>query len=100
MLFNANWYDDAQGIILENASRQIPVGEANEQFTAYAYYAEGAPKAVSADQITWTIDADGTGLSIDANGLVTGSAAAGTAVVHAVVTDKPELSAAGVIVVA
>lgn len=100
MLFNANWYDDAQGIILENASRSVSAGSVNEQFTAYSYYASGAPKAVAADQITWTIDADGTGLTISDAGVVSGTASAGTAVIHAVVTDKPELTAAGVIVVA
>ena len=41
VIFNTNWYDDCDGIILENAVRSVKTGTVNETFVAYAYYKDG-----------------------------------------------------------
>ena len=72
---------------------------ANSQFTVYAVYATGSPKAIPASNFTWTIDAGDTGLSVSDAGLVTGTAAAGTATITATSKDKAALKATGTITV-
>lgn len=97
VIFNANWYDDVEQVIFDNASRAKAAGAINEKFTPYACYATGAPKAIAADKFTWTIS--GSGLSVSEAGVVTGTATAGTYIVKAVSKEKATLVASGVITV-
>ena len=101
VLFNSNWYDGVKTLIFDNASRSLTVGDvANELFTVYAVYASGSPKAIAASNFTWAISAGDTGLSISQEGVVTGTAAAGTATITATSKDDASLVATGTITVA
>jgi hypothetical protein len=76
VLFNANWYDDVEGLIIEDNYDEAAAGEYNRQLIVYAFYKNGAPKQVSADKLNFI--AMGGGLTVDANGKVTGNLAQGT----------------------
>ena len=100
VIFNTNWYDDCDGIILENAVRSVPTGTVSETFVAYAYYKDGAPKAINNADLTWEVVSNGgTALNV-ADGVVSGTGTAGTFSFKAYVTKKPELIAMGSVVVA
>ncbi len=100
VLFNANWYDDVWTLIFDNATRSLSVGAvANELFTVYAVYKSGSPKAIDASNFNWQCTQGGTGLSVSDAGLVTGTAAAGTATITATSKDDNTLVATGTIVV-
>ena len=100
VIFNTNWYDDCDGIILENAVRSVKTGTVNETFVAYAYYKDGAPKAINNADLTWNVVSEGgTALNV-ASGVVSGTGTAGTFSFKAYVTAKPELIAMGSVVVA
>ena len=75
VIFNTNWYDDCDGIILENAVRSVKPGRVNESFVAYAYYKDGAPKAINNADLTWEVVSNGgTALNV-ASGVVSGGKA-------------------------
>lgn len=100
VLFNSNWYDGVSSLIFDNASRQLNAGDvANSLFTVYAVYSSGSPKAIAASNFNWAIEAGETGLSVSDAGLVTGTAAAGTATITATAKDKEGLVATGTITV-
>lgn len=100
VIFNTNWYDDCDGIILENAVRSVKPGRVNESFVAYAYYKDGAPKAINNADLTWNpVSEGGTALNV-ASGVVSGTGTTGTFSFKAYVTKKPELIAMGSVVVA
>ena len=100
VIFNTNWYDECDGIILENAVRSVKPGTVNESFVAYAYYKDGTPKAIKSDDLTWEVVSEGgTALTIT-KGVVSGTGAAGTYSFKAYVTKKPALIAMGSVVVA
>lgn len=100
VLFNSNWYDGVSTLIFDNASRQLTVGDvANSLFTVYAVYSSGSPKAIAASNFNWAIEAGTTGLSVSEAGLVTGTAAEGTATITATAKDKEGLVATGTITV-
>ena len=100
VIFNTNWYDDCDGIILENAVRSVKTGTVNETFVAYAYYKDGAPKAINNADLTWEVVSNGgTALNV-ASGVVSGTGTTGTFSFKAYVTAKPELIAMGSVVVA
>ena len=72
----------------------------NETFVAYAYYKDGAPKAINNADLTWEKVSDGgTALNV-ASGVVSGTGTTGTFSFKAYVTKKPELIAMGSVVVA
>lgn len=97
-IFNSYWYTEASGLIIEDSYMEITAGEF-EPFTptVYAWYPSGAPKQISNPILTaqesglssdektklvFSIVPSTTGLSIDAStGAVTGTAAAGTALI-------------------
>ena len=97
-IFNSYWYTEASGLIIEDSYVETTAGEF-EPFTpvVYAWYPSGAPKqisnailtaqesALSSDEKTklvFSITPSTSGLSIDAStGAVTGTAAAGTALI-------------------
>ena len=100
VIFNTNWYDECDGIILENAIRSCKPGEVKETFVAYAYYKDGAPKAINSADLTWATVSDGnTALNI-ANGVVSGTGTVGTYTFSATLKAKGELKAMGTVVVA
>lgn len=100
VIFNTNWYDECDGIILENAVRSCKPGEVKETFVAYAYYKDGAPKAIKNDDLTWaTVSAGDTGLSM-ADGVVSGTGNVGTFTLSATLKAREELIAMGTVVVA
>ena len=100
VIFNTNWYDDCDGIILENAVRSVKTGTVNETFVAYAYYKDGAPKAINNADLTWEVVSNGgTALNVT-SGVVSGTGTTGTFSFKAYVTKKPELIAMGSVVVA
>lgn len=100
VLFNSNWYDGVSSLIFDNASRQLSAGDvANSLFTVYAVYSSGSPKAIAASNFNWAIEAGDTGLSVSDAGLVTGTAAAGTATITATAKDVEGLVATGTITV-
>lgn len=100
VIFNTNWYDECDGIILENAVRSVKPGTVSESFVAYAYYKDGAPKAINNADLTWeVVSAGDTGLNL-ASGVVSGAGTTGTFSFKAYVTKKPKLIAMGSVVVA
>ena len=99
VIVNTNWYDDCDCIILENAVRSVKTGTVSETFVAYAYYKDGAPKAINNADLTWEKVSDGgTALNV-ASGVVSGTATTGTFSFRAYVTAKPQLIAMGSVVV-
>ena len=100
VIFDTNWYDECDGIILENAIRSCKPGRVNETFVAYAYYKDGAPKAIKNDDLTWAVVSVGnTALNV-ANGVVSGTGTAGTFTFSATLKARGELKAMGTVVVA
>lgn len=100
VIFDTNWYDECDGIILENAIRSCKPGEVNETFVAYAYYKDGAPKVIKNDDLTWaTVSEGNTALNV-ANGVVSGTGTAGTFTFSATLKARGELKAMGTVVVA
>ena len=98
-IFNSYWYSDASGLIIEDSYIELAQAADFEPFTptVYAWYPTGAPKQISnailtaqetgltsdeKTKLVFSITAGTTGLSIDAStGAITGTAAAGTALV-------------------
>ena len=100
VIFDTNWYDECDGIILENAIRSCKPGRVNETFVAYAYYKDGAPKAINKADLTWAaVSAGDTGLSV-ADGVVSGTGNVGTFTFSATLKAREELIAMGTVVVA
>ena len=99
VLFNANWYDNVDGLIIEDNSIEITAGNYNRQLVVYAYYRDGAPKQIDASKLNFAIDPD-IGLEISSTGLITGTATTGTGIITVYAKDKPELVASAIIVCA
>ena len=99
VITGAHWYDDADGLIIEDLSG-IKAGDAvNKDVVVYAYYKDAAPRKVALDELTVSFEAGETGLSYSA-GKITGTAAAGTALVDVVCDAKAELQVNKAIVIA
>ena len=99
VLFNANWYDNVEGLIIEDNYVEIAAGEYNRQLVVYAYYRDGAPKQIDASKLNFAID-PAIGLAVSDSGLVSGTATAGTGIITVEAKDKPELKASATIVCA
>ena len=99
VLFNANWYDNVEGLIIEDNYVEIAAGDYSRQLVVYAFYRDGAPKQIDASKLTFEID-PAIGLTVSAAGLVTGSATAGTGIITVEAKEKPELKASATIVCA
>jgi len=95
----AHWYDDAQGLVIEDLSGITAGDTVNKDVVVYAYYADKAPKKLDLADLTITFTAGTTGLNYT-GGKITGTAAAGTAVLRAVCTAKTALEANKAIVIA
>lgn len=97
--FDERWYDDAEGLIIEDSLIEMPFGDFKVPYTptVYAWYANALPKMVSnailknqesdlaqadTSKLVFAITAGDTGLTIDSStGAISGSPAAGTATV-------------------
>lgn len=97
VLFNANWYDNVEGLIIEDNYVEIAAGDYSRQLVVYAFYRDGAPKQIDASKLNFAID-PAIGLSVSATGLVTGTATNGTGIVTVEAKEKPELKASATIV--
>lgn len=99
VLFNANWYDNAEGLIIEDNYAEAKVGTLfSRPLVVYAYYNDGAPKQIDASKLTFSINPE-LGLSVE-NGLVTGTPTqAGTAIVTVNATGKDDLKTYATIIV-
>lgn len=97
VLFNANWYDDVEGLIIEDNYDEADAGAYNRQLIVYAFYKNGAPKQVSADNLRF--DVMGGGLTVDENGRATGTISAGSSVTITVeAKDAKHLQASATII--
>jgi len=90
-----HWYDDAQGLIIEDLSGMKAEDPARD-IVVYAYYANKAPKKIDNSELT--LAGDGTVITV-ANGKAT-PATAGNGFVSAICTAKSTLETAKAIVVA
>ena len=99
VLFNANWYDNVEGLIIEDNYVEIAAGEYNRQLVVYAYYRDGAPKQIDASKLNFAID-PAIGLTVSDTGLVSGTASAGTGIITVSAKEKAELKASATIVCA
>ena len=98
VIFNAHWYDDAAGIMISPSYVEAEAASYDMATpVVYAFYDSGAPKMITnsilaaqesnlpaeeKSKLVYAITAGTTGLNIDAStGAITGTAAAGTAVV-------------------
>lgn len=95
----AHWYDDADGLVIEDLSGIVAGEEVSKPLVVYAYYSDKAPKQVAIDDLTVTFAAGTSGLSY-ADGVISGTAAEGTAVIEVVCTEKTSLETNKQIVVA
>ena len=98
-IFNSYWYTEASGLIIDDSYIELAQSADFEPFTpvVYAWYPSGAPKQISnailtaqesaltsdeKTKLVFSISAGTTGLNINAStGAITGTAAAGTALV-------------------
>lgn len=99
VLFNANWYDNVEGLIIEDNYVEINAGEYNRQLIVYAYYRDGAPKQIDASKLNFAID-PAIGLTVSEAGLVSGNATTGTGIITVEAKDNTELKASATIVCA
>ena len=99
VLFNAKWYDNVEGLIIEDNYVEIATGSYNRQLVVYAYYRDGAPKQVDASKLTFAIDPS-IGLNVSESGLISGTATSGTGIITVKAKDKAELKASATIVCA
>lgn len=97
VIFNAHWYDDASGLIIEDSYREVVAGEINEKLNVYAWYASASPKLVSAEDLIF--ESSDTGLQI-VNGVVTGTPTANTVTINVKAKDKETLDGSATFVVA
>lgn len=97
VLFNANWYDNVEGLIIEDNYVEIEAGEYSHQLVVYAYYRDGAPKQIDASKLNFAID-PAIGLTVSATGLVSGTATAGTGIITVEAKEKESLKASATIV--
>lgn len=98
VLFNANWFDGASDLIVEDNYVEISAGEYSRQLVVYANYPGKAPKQISADKLSFAIDGDG--LSVDAKGMISGSANGGQYTITVTAAGKEDLKGAAIIMVA
>lgn len=98
VLFNANWYDGVEGLIIEDNYVEIPAGEYNRQLVVYAYYKNGAPKQVSADKLNFAVNPEG-GLQVSPAGAISGTAN-DTTVVTATAKEVADLVTSATIAIA
>lgn len=101
-LFDARWYTEANGLVIEDSLVECTVAEAttsvvNTSPTVYAWYPNAAPKMLSntilaaqeselgsaeKSTLVYAMDAKTTGLSINSgSGVISGTPAAGTATI-------------------
>ena len=99
VISGAHWYDDAEGLIIEDLSGIKAGDTVNKNLVVYAYYANKAPKQVAIADLTVTFNGGDTGLSYSA-GVISGTAAEGTATINVVATAKPALETNKNVVVA
>lgn len=96
VIFNAHWYDDASGLIIEDSYRELTT-DVNEKLNVYAWYASASPKLIPADELEFVVS-DG-GLTV-VNGVVSGTATAGNVTITVSAKEKPELQGSATFVVA
>lgn len=98
VLFNARWYDNVKSLVIEDSDVYLQPGEASMPVEVYALYDNALPKKISnaiikngesalseeeKSSLKFTIEAGTTALGVDAEtGIVSGTAAAGTATVR------------------
>lgn len=87
VIYNAHWYDDASGLIVEDNYREVAAGEINEKLNVYAWYASASPKLIPADELTFEVS--DTGLSV-VDGVVTGTPAGSGAITISVKAKEKE----------
>lgn len=84
VLEGESWHSKAAGIMIEDAYQEFSAGETiSITPVAYAWFNNAAPKRLDAADVEYSFEADGTSLSWDGT-KITGTAAAGTAVLKAV----------------
>ena len=76
-LFNANWYDTADGLIIEDAVAEVAATAGyRRQLVVYAFYHEGAPKQIDSSKLQFEIEPN-DGLTISDTGLIEGEVKSG-----------------------
>lgn len=89
VMTNEHWYSKAEGIMFEDAYREIEAGAYTTTPVVYAWFSNAAPKQLKASDYTLSIEAGTTGLDLASDtGIVSGTAAAGTAIVKAIAKDE------------
>ena len=79
---NEHWYDKAAGIMVEDSYQEIAAGSTSIPLNVYAYFTDASPMKLGIGDYLASITPE-LGLSVN-NGVVTGTATQGTAVVKVV----------------
>ena len=79
---NEHWYDKAAGIMVEDSYQEIAAGSTSIPLNVYAYFTDASPMKLGIGDYSASITPE-LGLSVN-NGVVTGTATQGTAVVKVV----------------
>lgn len=99
VLFNANWYDNVDELVIEDSYVEIAAGDYSRQLVVYASYNNGAPKQIDVSKLDFAIDTE-TSLLVSDTGLVHGTAGSGKAIITVSAKDKKDLKGVAVIVCA
>ena len=88
IIFGTKWYDECEGLIIEDNVRSVEVGkELKESFKVYAYYKDGAPRTVNS-YLVWSKDAGLEGATLENGTLSWATPTAGTYTITVSVKDE------------